>query len=133
MQIRAALAAAAASFLSGAGAVFNLWLFAFAEIALLLVYFTAAVFYIRPLARSVRVNIDSDRLLIFKGVIFIKNIVVPLKTVRYFELRCSLLSRALGVYSVIAHTSSGRVRISGLGAKSARIIVGAGCNKNENG
>ncbi len=131
LQIRAAVAVAAASFLSGAAAAFSLFGAAFIETAFLSVYFIAAVFYIRPFTRALCVKADNGILLISKGVIFARSISVPLGAVRYFERRCSLLSRALGVYSVIAHTSSGNVRIGGLDLSAAEAIIGLRRESNE--
>lgn len=123
LQIRAAIYLILSSFVTGVLAALNIKLsIAFAAVSILL-YSVAAIFYIRRFVLSLSVIIEYDRLVIKRGVFFVREELLPLNSVKYIEVSRTPFSRLLDVYTVIAHTSSGAIRIHGSDRNGADLLV----------
>lgn len=89
----------------------------------LFLYLLTALFYIRLFVASLSVCRKDNRLIIKKGVIIERTAAVPLLSVRYYRVKKTPLSALLGICTVSAHTSSGRVLMFGLDKESADAII----------
>lgn len=119
LQLKAAAFLVFLSFLSGALAVISFEFAAVFGAVSLMFYLLSALFYIRRFVNSLYACIDGEKLIIKKGVIIEKCLILPLSKVRYYRVRKTPLSGLMGICTVIVYTSSGRVAIFGLNNKAA--------------
>lgn len=123
LQLNAALVLVALSFLTGMSAAINVGFAAVFGALSLICYIFTAVFYIWRFAERLSVRLDGNYLIVNKGVITARTAVLPVKTVRFFELKKTPLSGLFGICSVAAYTSSGRVMILGLDKTDADTVI----------
>lgn len=123
LQLRLAICLVTAAFAVGVLAALNVLLSIIFAVIIVLLYGFAAVFYIRFFAQSLSVTVQDCKIVVKRGVLYSVTALLPLEHIRYVEIKSSPLGKLLDVFTVIAHTSSRKVKIYGLNMHSAQRLV----------
>lgn len=122
LQFRAAVAAIVVAFFVGMVAALDSGIaLAFGSV-FALIYLIAATVYIPLFSSSVRVKANNETLISDKGAFFKVTAVVPLRSVRYLQLKKTPISVLMNVCKLVLYTSSGRVVIFGIAVSEAEKI-----------